>query len=104
MLTLAKRKAGDAPAQRWATMTGTTFKPANVSKTWTFFDGDWHEGNAPIMGARTHAAWGRVAQARGNLEAAREHYERAAAQFAASGLEGDLSATRALLATATRAV
>src|SRR5437016_8343592 len=57
MLTLAKRKADDAPAQRWATMTGTTFKPANVSKTWTFFDGDWHEGNAPIMGARTHAAW-----------------------------------------------
>jgi branched-chain amino acid aminotransferase len=27
------------------------------SKTWTFFDGDWHEGNVPIMGARTHAAW-----------------------------------------------
>lgn len=27
------------------------------SKTWTFFDGDWHEGNMPIMGARTHAAW-----------------------------------------------
>jgi branched-chain amino acid aminotransferase len=28
-----------------------------VSKTWTFFDGDWHEGNLPIMGVRTHAAW-----------------------------------------------
>ncbi len=27
------------------------------SRTWTFFDGDWHEGNVPIMGARTHAAW-----------------------------------------------
>jgi len=27
------------------------------SKTWTFLDGDWHEGNVPIMGARTHAAW-----------------------------------------------
>ncbi len=27
------------------------------SKTWTFFDGDWHEGNVPIMGARTHGAW-----------------------------------------------
>jgi branched-chain amino acid aminotransferase len=27
------------------------------SKTWTFFDGDWHEGNVPIMGVRTHAAW-----------------------------------------------
>lgn len=27
------------------------------SKTWTFFKGDWHEGNVPIMGPRTHAAW-----------------------------------------------
>jgi branched-chain amino acid aminotransferase len=27
------------------------------SKTWTFFEGDWHEGNVPIMGPRTHAAW-----------------------------------------------
>jgi branched-chain amino acid aminotransferase len=27
------------------------------SRTWTWFDGDWHEGNVPIMGARTHAVW-----------------------------------------------
>src|SRR3954452_15903122 len=27
------------------------------SRTWTFLDGTWHEGNVPIMGARTHAAW-----------------------------------------------
>ncbi len=27
------------------------------SKTWTFFENDWHEGNVPIMGPRTHAAW-----------------------------------------------
>lgn len=27
------------------------------SKTWTFFEGDWHEGNVGIMGPRTHAAW-----------------------------------------------
>jgi branched-chain amino acid aminotransferase len=27
------------------------------SKTWTFFQGEWHEGNVPIMGVRTHAAW-----------------------------------------------
>jgi branched-chain amino acid aminotransferase len=27
------------------------------SKTWTYFQGDWHEGNVPIMGVRTHAAW-----------------------------------------------
>jgi branched-chain amino acid aminotransferase len=29
----------------------------NWSKTWTHFDGSWLEGNAPIMGSRTHAAW-----------------------------------------------
>ncbi len=33
--------------------------PAAVewSKTLTFFEGEWHEGNVPIMGPRTHAAW-----------------------------------------------
>jgi len=28
-----------------------------ISATWTFFEGDWHEGNVAIMGPRTHAAW-----------------------------------------------
>jgi branched-chain amino acid aminotransferase len=40
--------------------TGSTivpFKPAGFSKTCTFFDGDWHDGNAAIMGARSHATW-----------------------------------------------
>ena len=27
------------------------------STTWTFFDGEWHEGNVPLWGARTHAIW-----------------------------------------------
>ena len=27
------------------------------SKTWTFYEGEWREGNIPLMGARTHAAW-----------------------------------------------
>jgi branched-chain amino acid aminotransferase len=27
------------------------------SKTWTYFQEAWHEGNVPIMGPRTHAAW-----------------------------------------------
>ena len=27
------------------------------SKTLTFFEDGWHEGNLPIMGVRTHAAW-----------------------------------------------
>jgi branched-chain amino acid aminotransferase len=27
------------------------------SKTWNWIDGSWHEGNPPVMGPRTHAAW-----------------------------------------------
>jgi branched-chain amino acid aminotransferase len=27
------------------------------SKTLTFFEDKWHEGNVPLMGPRTHAAW-----------------------------------------------
>jgi branched-chain amino acid aminotransferase len=30
---------------------------APTSTTWTFFEGDWHEGNVAIMGPRTHGAW-----------------------------------------------
>lgn len=30
---------------------------AKWSQTWTFFNGDWHEGNVPIMGSRSHGAW-----------------------------------------------
>jgi branched-chain amino acid aminotransferase len=33
------------------------FRPVSWSKTLTFFEDDWHEGNVPIMGPRTHAAW-----------------------------------------------
>ncbi len=32
-------------------------KTRQLFQTWTFFEGDWHEGNVPIMGPRTHAAW-----------------------------------------------
>ncbi|MGQ7793795.1 branched-chain amino acid aminotransferase [Faunimonas sp. B44] len=27
------------------------------SQTWSFVDGDWHEGNPPIVGPRSHALW-----------------------------------------------
>jgi branched-chain amino acid aminotransferase len=27
------------------------------SRTWTFYEGNWHEGNLPILGVRSHAAW-----------------------------------------------
>jgi branched-chain amino acid aminotransferase len=30
---------------------------AGWSQTWTFFDGEWHEGNVPLWGVRTHAIW-----------------------------------------------
>ena len=30
---------------------------ADWSKTWTFFEGEWHEGNVPLWGVRTHAIW-----------------------------------------------
>ena len=30
---------------------------AEWSRTWTFLDGDWHEGNVPILGPRSHAMW-----------------------------------------------
>ena len=32
-------------------------KPVSYSQTWTFFEGEWHEGNVPIMGPRTHGVW-----------------------------------------------
>jgi len=35
-------------------MTATT---EAETTTWTFVDGDWHEGNVPIAGPRTHAMW-----------------------------------------------
>jgi branched-chain amino acid aminotransferase len=27
------------------------------SQTWTFYEGQWHEGNLPLWGVRTHAIW-----------------------------------------------
>ena len=30
---------------------------ANTSETWTWLDGDWHEGNVLVAGPRTHAFW-----------------------------------------------
>jgi branched-chain amino acid aminotransferase len=38
-------------------MLGTVPTAQAQSKTWTFFQGDWHEGNVAIMGPRTHGAW-----------------------------------------------
>ena len=34
-----------------------TLAAAAQSLTWTFVDGDWHEGNVAILGPRSHAMW-----------------------------------------------
>ena len=57
MLTTAREDDRNAVLRKRPALAAASLKPAGVSKTWTFFDGDWHEGNAPIMGPRTHAAW-----------------------------------------------
>jgi branched-chain amino acid aminotransferase len=30
---------------------------AALTATWTYVDGDWHEGNVPLVGPRSHAMW-----------------------------------------------
>ena len=30
---------------------------AAQTTTWTFVDGDWHEGNVPLVGPRSHVMW-----------------------------------------------
>jgi branched-chain amino acid aminotransferase len=32
-------------------------KPTIFSPTWTYYEGQWYDGNVPIMGPRTHGAW-----------------------------------------------
>lgn len=29
----------------------------SVSQTWTYYQGEWRDGNTPILGPRTHGAW-----------------------------------------------
>jgi branched-chain amino acid aminotransferase len=31
--------------------------PKAPTRTWTYYDGAWHEGNVAIFGPRTHSAW-----------------------------------------------
>jgi branched-chain amino acid aminotransferase len=45
------------PAGGHKQVSGATAMAAAWSQTWTFFEGEWHEGNVPLWGARTHAIW-----------------------------------------------
>jgi tetratricopeptide (TPR) repeat protein len=57
----------------------------------------FESGQARLEAACTHLAWGVVCRDRGDLAAARAHWEHAAAQWKASGLTRELGRTRALL-------
>lgn len=56
-------------------------------------------GQAWLEAARTHLAWGQVLQARGNLDSAREHFEKAAVLFQASELTGGVERAQHLIST-----
>jgi tetratricopeptide (TPR) repeat protein len=55
-------------------------------------------GDARLEAARTHVAWGKLLQARGNADQAREHFQKAAVQFEASSLTHELDQVHTLLA------
>jgi tetratricopeptide (TPR) repeat protein len=57
----------------------------------------FEEGQARLEAARTHVAWGTICCDRGDLDGARAHWEQAAAQWEASGLNHELARTHALL-------
>lgn len=69
---------------------------AHLSRSLDLFD----SGGAVLEAARTHVAWGRALLARGNADAAREHFAKAAAQFDASGLTQELEETKHLVESA----
>ncbi len=54
-------------------------------------------GDNRLEAARTQVAWGSVSRERGDPFAAREHFEKAAAQFRVSGLARELEQTHELL-------
>lgn len=54
-------------------------------------------GGAALEAARTHVAWGKVLAQRDNADAAREHFDKAAAQFQTSGLTHELEQTKHLI-------
>src|ERR1700722_8774244 len=61
MISASIRSPGPDPAGQDALIDARSRnslrKPVSHSQTWTFFGGQWHEGNVPIMGPRTHGLW-----------------------------------------------
>lgn len=86
---LAQIAARSAPAQ-WAEA------DAHFVESLRLLD----EGGARLEAARTHVAWGKALQERGDRTHAREHFEQAATQFERSHLENELEKVRELLVNA----
>ena len=59
----------------------------------------FEEGEARLEAARTRVVWGQHLRDRSDLAAAREHLEKAAAQFEASELTEELERTRRIMAS-----
>jgi tetratricopeptide (TPR) repeat protein len=72
---------------------------AHLAQSWRLLDA----GEARLEAARTRVVWGKILRERGDAQAAREHLEKAAAQFEASGLERELEEARKLLNEVKRA-
>lgn len=83
------RALANVPAPNW------TEAEAHLAASLQAFE----TGHALLEAARTHVAWGQVLQRRGDPQAAREHFEKAAAQFQTSGLLGELERTEQLIAS-----
>src|SRR5208337_440924 len=60
-------------------------------------------GEARIHAARMRMHWGIICRARGNTDAAREHFEKAAAQWAASNIPWELERVKKLIAELPKA-
>ncbi len=62
----------------------------------------FQSGDARLEAARTHMAWGRLKEERGDRQSAREHLERAANQFEESGLEHELEQAQRMIQSLAR--
>ena len=70
--------------------------------TWTYVDGDWHEGNVPLVGPRSHVMWlaSRVFDGARWFEGVAPDLDRHAARVNDSALALRLKPTMAAIANA----
>src|SRR5258706_5319371 len=54
-MAIARLLRHEYVAVNWPQQQGVQM--AKLSETWTWLDGDWHEGNVLVAGPRTHAFW-----------------------------------------------